>query len=152
MQSLTAQFLAGLRFDPEQAATLRAIGEFRGRQELHYRQAPEALAGLLEVAKIESSESSNRLEGVNVPLDRIRRLVVHQAPPRNRSEQEVAGYRDALALIQCPLLLPVRLAPGETREFVSEYLALPDFPRDVPEVRVTYALMAATATAAAPAR
>ncbi len=99
MQSLTAQFLTGLRFDPEQAATLRAIGEFRGQQELQYRRAPEALAGLLEVAKIESSESSNRLEGVNVPPDRIRRLVVHEAQPRNRSEQEVAGYRDALALI-----------------------------------------------------
>jgi hypothetical protein len=80
----------------------------------------------------------------------------------NRSPRETAlriGHHtsperaaDALALIQCPLLLPVRLAPGETREFVSEYLALPDFPRDVPEVRVTYALMAATATAAAPAR
>lgn len=99
VHSLTAQFLAGLRFGTEQAATLRAIGEFRGRQELFYRQAPEVLAGLLEVAKIESSESSNRLEGVNVPPDRIRRLVVHQAQPRNRSEQEVAGYRDALALI-----------------------------------------------------
>ncbi len=99
MHSLTGQFLAGLRFDTEQAATLRAIGEFRGRQELFYRQAPEALARLLEVARIESSESSTRLEGVNVPLDRIRRLVVHQAQPRNRSEQEVAGYRDALALI-----------------------------------------------------
>lgn len=99
MHSLTEQFLAGLRFGAEQAATLRAIGEFRGRQELFYRQAPEVLEGLLEVAKIESTESSNRLEGVNVPADRIRRLVVHQAQPRNRSEQEVAGYRDALALI-----------------------------------------------------
>jgi len=99
VHSLTEQFLAGLRFDTEQAATLRAIGEFRGRQELFYRQSLEVLAGLLEVAKIESSESSNRLEGVSVPLDRIRRLVVNQAQPRNRSEQEVAGYRDALALI-----------------------------------------------------
>lgn len=99
MHSLTNQFLAGLRFGTEQAATLRAVGEFRGRQELFYRQAPEVLEGLLEVAKIESSESSNRLEGVNVPPDRIRRLVVNQAPPRNRSEQEVAGYRDTLALI-----------------------------------------------------
>lgn len=99
MQSLTEQFLARLRFNSEQAATLRAIGEYRGKQELFYQQAPGVLAGLLEVAKIESSESSNRLEGVNVPADRIRRLVVHQAQPRNRSEQEVAGYRDALALI-----------------------------------------------------
>lgn len=92
MHSLTAQFLTGLRFDAEQAATLRAVGECRGRQELFNRQATEALAGLLEVAKIESSESSNRLEGVNMPLHRIRRLVVHQAQPRNRSEQVVAGH------------------------------------------------------------
>lgn len=99
MHSLTDAYLARLRFNSEQAATLRAIGEYRGKQELFYRQAPEVLAGLLEVARIESSESSNRLEGVNVPADRIRRLVVHQAQPRNRSEQEVAGYRDALALI-----------------------------------------------------
>jgi len=99
VHSLTDDYLARLRFNPEQAATLRAIGEYRGKQELFYRQAPEVLAGLLEVARIESSESSNRLEGVNVPADRIRRLVVHQAQPRNRSEQEVAGYRDALALI-----------------------------------------------------
>jgi Fic family protein len=99
VHSLSGQFLSQLRFSAEQAATLRAIGEFRGRQELFYRQAPEVLQGLLEVARIESSESSNRLEGVNVPTDRIRRLVTHQAQPRNRSEQEVAGYRDALALI-----------------------------------------------------
>jgi Fic family protein len=99
VHSLTEQFLAKLRFATEQAATLRAIGEFRGRQELFYQQSPELLAGLLEVAKIESSESSNRLEGVNVPPDRIRRLVVNQAQPRNRSEQEVAGYRDTLATI-----------------------------------------------------
>lgn len=99
MHSLTDDYLARLRFNSEQAATLRAIGEYRGKQELFYQQAPEVLAGLLEVARIESSESSNRLEGVNVPMDRIRRLVVHQAQPRNRSEQEVAGYRDALSLI-----------------------------------------------------
>ena len=99
MHSLTKPYLTGLRFDTEQAATLRAIGEFRGRQELFYRQSPQVLAGLLEVARIESSESSSRLEGVNVPPVRIRRLVVHQAQPRNRSEQEVAGYRDALAMI-----------------------------------------------------
>jgi Fic family protein len=97
--SLTAEYLAGLRFGADQAATLRAIGEYRGKQELFYRQAPEVLKGLLEVAKIESSESSNRLEGIIVPPDRIRRLVTHKAEPRNRSEQEVTGYRDALSLI-----------------------------------------------------
>jgi Fic family protein len=99
VHSLTTEYLGRLRFGANQAATLRAIGEFRGKQELYYRQAPEVLKGLLEVAKVESSESSNRLEGIIVPQDRIRRLVTHKAEPRNRSEQEVAGYRDALALI-----------------------------------------------------
>jgi len=99
MKSLTPHFLADLRFDSAQLSTMRAVGEFRGRQELFFRQAPEVLRGLLEVAKIESSESSNRLEGVTVPRDRLRRLVVNLAQPRNRSEQEVAGYRDALAMM-----------------------------------------------------
>lgn len=99
MKSLTPHFLADLRFDSAQLANMRAVGEFRGRQELFFRQAPEVLRGLLEVAKIESSESSNRLEGVTVPRDRLRRLVVNLAQPRNRSEQEVAGYRDALAMM-----------------------------------------------------
>lgn len=99
LQSLTPEFLARLRFDSNQAATLRAIGEFRGKQELFYRQAPEVLKGLREIAVIESSESSNRLEGVTVAPNRLKALIVQNTKPRDRSEQEVAGYRDALALI-----------------------------------------------------
>lgn len=99
MHSLTPEYLAALRFDASQAATLRAIGEYRGKQQLFYRQAPEVLKGLREVAVIESSESSNRLEGVTVPSNRLKALVAQNTQPRDRSEQEVAGYRDALALI-----------------------------------------------------
>lgn len=64
MHSLTPEYLSRLRFDSNQAATLRAIGEYRGKQALFYRQAPEVLKGLRDIAVIESSESSNRLEGV----------------------------------------------------------------------------------------
>lgn len=78
---------------------LRAIGECRGRQALSYQQAPETLRQLREVAVIESAESSNRLEGVTVSPSRLEPLVLRQVDPRNRSEQEVAGYRDALSLI-----------------------------------------------------
>lgn len=99
MHSLSPQFLAGLRFDANQAATLRAVGEYRGKQALFYRQAPEVLKGLREIAVIESSESSNRLEGVVVAANRLKALIAHNTEPRDRSEQEVAGYRDALALI-----------------------------------------------------
>jgi Fic family protein len=99
LHSLTPKYLDRLRFDAQQGATLRAIGEYRGKQELFYRQAPEVLKGLREIAAIESSESSNRLEGVIVPANRLKALMARNATPRDRSEQEVAGYRDALALI-----------------------------------------------------
>ena len=99
MHSLAPDFLAKLRFGAKHAATLRAIGEYRGKQELFFRQAPQVLKGLRQVAVIESSESSNRLEGVTVPAKRLKELVVKHTKPRDRSEQEVAGYRDALAVI-----------------------------------------------------
>ena len=99
MHSLESRFLAKLRFTASHAATLRAIGEYRGKQELYFRQAPEALKRLRQVAVIESSESSNRLEGVTVTPSRLKALIVKHTSPRDRSEQEVAGYRDALALI-----------------------------------------------------
>jgi len=99
LHSFTPEYLARLRFDANQAATLRAIGEYRGKQELFYRQAPEVLKRLREIAVIESSESSNRLEGVTVLPNRLKALIVQNTKPRDRSEQEVAGYRDALTLI-----------------------------------------------------
>jgi Fic family protein len=99
MQSLAPAFLAGLRFDATQLATLRAIGEYRGKQALFYQQAPEALKRLRQAAVVESSESSNRLEGVTVAANRLKAIVLKNTQPKDRSEQEVAGYRDALALI-----------------------------------------------------
>jgi hypothetical protein len=80
----------------------------------------------------------------------------------NRSPREVGlriGHHtsperaaEALALVQCPLLLPVRLKPNEAREFVSEYVTLPSFPPDVSGVQVTYALMAEAASDPPPSR
>lgn len=99
MHSLAPAFLAGLRFDATQLATLRAIGEYRGKQALFYQQASEALKRLRQVAVVESSESSNRLEGVTVAANRLKAIVLKNTQPKDRSEQEVAGYRDALALI-----------------------------------------------------
>ena len=78
---------------------LAALASYQGRQELFLRRRPEALDALRTVALVESSQSSNRLEGIAVPRARVERLVLKAAEMRNRSEQEVAGYRDALALI-----------------------------------------------------
>jgi len=97
--SLSAVFLDGLRLTAADGSTLAAIGECRGRQELHKRQTPEILTALRNAAVIESTESSNRIEGVVAPHERVEALVLQSTTPRNRSEQEIAGYRDALNLI-----------------------------------------------------
>lgn len=99
MKSLERQYLKRLTFTPAQLATLRAIGEYRGKQQLFYQQSPEVLKNLQRVAEIESTESSNRIEGITAPKERIEAIVLKQTTPKNRSEQEVAGYRDALELI-----------------------------------------------------
>jgi Fic family protein len=78
---------------------MRAVGEFRGRQALYREQSPEVLETLRRVAMVQSTESSNRIEGITVAADRIEPLVAKKVRPRDRSEQEVAGYRDVLAAI-----------------------------------------------------
>lgn len=99
MQSLAAGFLAALRHDGLQLATLRALGEYRGKQKLYATQSPETLADLKQIAVVESTESSNRLEGMVLAPGHLKSLVIKNAMPKSRSEQAVAGYRDALALI-----------------------------------------------------
>ena len=69
---------------------LAALASYQGRQELFLRRRPEALDALRTVALVESSQSSNRLEGIAVPRARVERLVLKAAEMRNRSEQEVA--------------------------------------------------------------
>jgi len=75
------------------------IAEAKGRQQLYTKQAPQLLKALREMALIQSVESSNRIEGVTVAADRLIPLVVGNAKPRDRSEEEIRGYRRALHLI-----------------------------------------------------
>src|ERR1700679_1790203 len=79
--------------------TVRLLGEFKGRQELFRAQSPQVLETLRQGSMIESTESSNRLEGITAPHERIADLVANKTEPRNRPEREIAGYRDALSLI-----------------------------------------------------
>src|SRR4030043_383555 len=78
---------------------VRAIGEYRGRQVLYQRQSPEILETLRRVAMVQSVESSNRIEGVTVEPDRLKAIMAKKTKPKDRSEGEVAGYRDVLAEI-----------------------------------------------------
>lgn len=79
---------------------LDALGEFRGKQELYTRQSPQKLKVLREHALIESAVSSNRIEGVSVEPSRIQNVLMASKPLfRDRDEEEIRGYRDALAWI-----------------------------------------------------
>ncbi|MDY6865856.1 MAG: Fic family protein [Halobacteriota archaeon] len=99
MNSLTDRYLDHIVFDANHVATLRVLGEYKGKQELFNHQSPEALETLKNLAVVESTESSNRLEGIIVKRERIHAIVQKSTRPEGRSEQEVAGYRDALSLI-----------------------------------------------------
>lgn len=108
MHSLDCRFLDELTFSTRQATVLKTLGEFRGKQELYTRQTPQILESLKMAAMIESVESSNRLEGITAEHDRIKALVLKPTTPANRSEEEIAGYRDALEQIHGqPEHLPV---------------------------------------------
>jgi Fic family protein len=75
------------------------IAESKGRQELYTKQSPQLLQALREMAMVQSVESSNRIEGVTVQPDRLRPLVLGNTRPRDRSEEEIQGYRNALQII-----------------------------------------------------
>ena len=84
---------------PEVAAMLGAIHEYKGKQDFFLGAKPDTLDALLEIAKIQSTDASNRIEGIFTSDARLRALVAEKTTPRNRSEREILGYRDVLALI-----------------------------------------------------
>ena len=96
MNSFRNYRLRDLAVPMSTAWLLNDIAEAKGRQELYTRQSPQVLKALREMALIQSTESSNRIEGVTVAADRLRPLVLGNTKPRDRSEQEVQGYRRAL--------------------------------------------------------
>ena len=84
---------------PEIMALVGAIREYKGKQELYLNARADVLNALMEVAKIQSTTSSNRIEGIATTDARMRELMSQKTIPRNRNEQEIAGYRDVLATI-----------------------------------------------------
>ena len=78
---------------------LSTIHEYKGKQTLFIAAKPDALTQLLELAKIQSTEASNRIEGIITTDERLKQLVRDKTMPRTRSEKEIAGYRDVLATI-----------------------------------------------------
>lgn len=99
MRSLTPDYLEKLKFSAAQLETLSQIGRYQGKQALYVDQLPEVMKTMRKIAQIESVESSNRIEGIKAPRKRVQGIVLEATNPENRSEQEIAGYRDALKMI-----------------------------------------------------
>ena len=87
------------KWDSEILGLIAAIYKEAGKQELYLKQRPDELEKLVEIAKIQSTEASNAIEGIVTTDTRIRQLVEQKSAPKNRSEQEIAGYRDVLSII-----------------------------------------------------
>ena len=99
MTSFAQAYLANLIVPQRIITMIRKLGEHKGRQELYKKQAPEMLENLRQVALIQSTESSNRIEGIVADDRRLRAIVEEKVKPANRSEAEIAGYRDVLNTI-----------------------------------------------------
>lgn len=84
---------------PEIVQMIASIHEHKGKQELFLEANIDELKTLLEVAFIQSTGASNRIEGIFTSDKRLEELVNQKAEPRNRSEQEITGYREVLATI-----------------------------------------------------
>ena len=90
---------SGELFTPEIVRLLTALHEHKGRQQLFVEAKKDELQTLMEVAKIQSTKSSNRIEGIFTTDRRLEELVAKKTEPKNRNEQEISGYRDVLATI-----------------------------------------------------
>lgn len=84
------------KWDSEVMGLVSGIHEYRGKQELYLSQKPATLDRLVEIAKIQSTESSNAIEGIRTTDSRLKQLVTAKTTPRNRNEEEIAGYRYVL--------------------------------------------------------
>lgn len=87
------------KWDSEILGLVSGIHEFRGKQELYLAQKPAVLDKLVEVAKVQSTESSNAIEGIFTSNTRLNQLMQSKTTPRNRDEEEIAGYRFVLDMI-----------------------------------------------------
>lgn len=87
------------KWDSDVLGLIAAIYKYVGKQELYLKQKPDELEKLVEIAKIQSTKSSNAIEGIVTTNTRIRQLVEEKTTPKNRDEEEIAGYRDVLNII-----------------------------------------------------
>ena len=99
MRRFNYSSLKDKKWDIEIVNYLALIHEEKGKQSIYLKQKPDELKNLVEIAKIQSTESSNSIEGIRTTETRLRQLRDEKTTPRNRDEKEIAGYRDALRVV-----------------------------------------------------
>lgn len=99
MRTFDYSNLADRTWDNEIVSYLTQIHEYKGKQDLYIRQKPVELERLIEIARIQSTEASNRIEGIVTTNARLKQLVENKTTPRNRDEKEILGYRNALNIV-----------------------------------------------------
>ena len=99
MRSFRYSEIKNRLWDSDILGLIAAIYKEAGKQELYLKQQPEKLEKLVEIAKVQSTEASNAIEGIVTTSTRIKQLAGEKTTPRNRDEQEIAGYRDVLNTI-----------------------------------------------------
>lgn len=99
MRNFDYVVLKDKKWDNEIIAYVAQIHEHKAKQELFLNQKPQELEKLVEIAKVQSTESSNEIEGIRTTNTRLKQLVNEKTTPKNRDEEEIAGYRDVLNII-----------------------------------------------------
>ena len=99
MRNFDYSLLRARTFDREVINYIGLIHEFKGRQQLYLEQKPRELETLVEIAKIQSTESSNAIEGITTTKARLKSLMADKTTPRDRGEKEIKGYRHVLNVI-----------------------------------------------------
>lgn len=99
MRSYNYQYLSNLPLPMDTVRLIGRINEYKGKQDLYKQQAPQILNTLRDVAVIQSTKASNAIEGIVVTESRLHTIMSKTADPADRSEAEIAGYRDVLDLI-----------------------------------------------------
>lgn len=99
MRNFDYSLLKTRTFDREVINYIGLIHEFKGRQQLYLQQKPQELETLVEIAKIQSTEASNAIEGIATTKSRLKSLMTEKTTPRNRDEKEIKGYRYVLNVI-----------------------------------------------------
>ena len=99
MRAFNYSEIKNQKWDSDVLGLIAAIYKEVGKQEMYLKQRPEELEKLVEIAKVQSTEASNAIEGIVTTSTRIKQLVEEKTTPKNRDEQEIAGYRDVLNII-----------------------------------------------------